>query len=265
MGSRSESSYETEATLVISSDDPGSVAGDIAGLTSLAGFDLLRAPTEDIRDISFDTPGRELQAHGLALRVRTKNSKLLITLKGPPESTARGVVRRLEIEAPWSQDALDDVLKEMALREILIDPGTAVIARTDPFATMTGLGFGGVQVRETRRLVRNLVRAGGGDRQVVAEMAIDRVTYHLGDRDVRHFEVEIEGKTEEGVDVLERVAGRLLAAYGSSLRTWDHSKLSTGHAISDLLRGGRLARMLGADGGLMPAAYDLVDEHLRQQ
>ena len=61
-----EGGYEVEATLVICSETPEEIAGQIAAVTSLGGYSLLPALEEEIRDVSFDTPSRELRARGLA-------------------------------------------------------------------------------------------------------------------------------------------------------------------------------------------------------
>ena len=263
MSGHVEGGYETEATLVICSETTEEVAGQIAAVTSLDGYSLLPAPDEEIRDVSFDTPGRELRARGLALRVRTMDSLMLVTLKGPPQAVGWGAVKRMELEAPWSGDAITRTLDELERRGVALNHRRRVPYDSDPFGVMMGLGLEEVQDRHTRRLVRRILPEGREDAPVLAELDIDHVTYHLPDRHVRHYEVEIEAKVNDGTEVIKAVSGHLQAVFGSGLRSWDHSKLSTGLAISELLGRERPAGLLSNHDAIAPAAYDVVEEFLR--
>jgi inorganic triphosphatase YgiF len=58
---------ELEATLIIRSDHPQTVAQHIAVLTSVANYRLLPQLSQPIRDLYLDTPDEALQAKRIAL------------------------------------------------------------------------------------------------------------------------------------------------------------------------------------------------------
>jgi len=100
-------SQEIEASLIIWSETPQVVAGQIAGLTSIGNYRLLPQNPEVIHDLYLDTPDGALQAQKLALRIREIGAMRWVTIKGASRPTNwEGGVERLEIEVPWSQDAL---------------------------------------------------------------------------------------------------------------------------------------------------------------
>ena len=108
-----------------------------------------------------------------------------------------------------------------------------------------------VQHRETLRKPRD-VRRKSGATYPLAEMALDTVTYSIGRRKVRLFEVEIEAKRREGIEVADRVTEVLRAGRRQSLKPWRHSKLATGLALESLEREGKLADLLASGGRLTP-------------
>jgi hypothetical protein len=116
-----------------------------------------------------------------------------------------------------------------------------------------------VQARRTERRRRAVVDAG----RQVAELAVDAVVYDLGGRAVRHHEVEVEAKAEEGAAAAAEVARALEARFAPCLRPWRHGKLRTGKAVAELLAAGR-GDLLADDGTLLPVAYDAVALRLEQ-
>jgi inorganic triphosphatase YgiF len=251
---------EIEAALIIRSRNPQIVARKIAGLRSIADYRLLPQDSETIHDLYFDTPDRKLQTQKLALRLREIGTTRWITLKGPSQPTDWGGMERLEIEAPWSQDALTRVVKELTDRRINMLLHDQDFDRTHPLDVMTSSGLEVVQNRETHRQVRNVVFRESGP--VLAELAIDSVVYYFGDQEIRHHEVEIEAKVRDSSTVLKTVIERLTAMYRPVLRRWDHSKLATGMAIQKMLSEGALIGLLDNDGNLTPVAYDKIGAHL---
>ncbi len=131
-----------------------------------------------------------------------------------------------------------------------------------PRQVLTDLGFQVIQDRKTHRQVRNIIRADTEGSPVLAELVIDSVLYHLGRKQIRYHEVEIEAKTDTGVAAIGPITKGLQAAFGDVLKVWDHSKLAVGFALEGLLTQGDLEGLLDLDGNLTPAAYDKIDDYL---
>lgn len=263
MTSSSRVPQESEATLIIWSENPQAVARRIAGLTSIASYRLLPRGSMAIHDVYFDTLDHALQTQELALRVREIGAAHWITLKGQSQPSGWGGVNRFEIEVPWSQDALTRVVKELAGRRIKTLQQRQDFDRAQPLEVVASLGLEVIQDRETHRQVRDIVSAGEESSSVLAELAIDSVVYHLSDQQIYHHEVEIEAKAEDVSAVFDAVIETLVTTYGPALRRWDHSKLITGKVIEKMLGEGSLQGLLDANNNLKPAAYDRIDDYLK--
>ena len=260
---RMRSSFrEIEATLIIWSENPQVVAGQIAGLTSIANYRLLSQNSETIHDLYLDTPNQALQNQKLALRIREIGGSRWVTLKGRSQLTDWGGVERLEIEALWSEDALTRVVKELMDRKIKMLQQRQDFDYDHPMDVMTSLGLEVVQDRRSYRKVRNIVLIGEQSSPVLAELAIDFVVYHFRDQKICHHEVEIEAKVVDGSTVLKTMIESLVAMHGPVLRRWDHSKLATGKAVEKLLSEGALEGLLDINNNLKPIAYDKIDNYL---
>ena len=239
---------EREAKLVIRDARPETIADAIAALDHLAGCRLVPAGEVALRDVYLDTPARALSEWGDALRVRVAGGETLLALKGSGREVDPGVLEREEIEAPWSAAALDRLRPLLAARGIALREAPAA---GEPVAALRAMGLEALQERATHRRLRNAL--GEGD-AVLAELAIDAVTYHLPAGEVRHHEVEIEAKSPDGAAYLPRAGDALRARFGDSLLPWRHGKLEIGLAITRLLAAGD-ARAVVADGHLTPDAY----------
>src|SRR5437870_2996937 len=90
---------ETEAVLWVCAAQPESFVAQLAALRNLGGYRLIPMADERIRDVFFDTPDLALRARRVALRVREKNGRFLLTVKGEAQRGDWGV-RRLEREVP---------------------------------------------------------------------------------------------------------------------------------------------------------------------
>ncbi|MFQ6102203.1 MAG: CYTH domain-containing protein [Anaerolineae bacterium] len=262
MTSNSRVPRESEAALIIRSENPRAVARQVAGLTSIAGYRLLPRGSMAIHDVYFDTLNHALQTQELALRVREIGAAHWITLKGQSQPSSWGGVNRLEIEVPWSQNALTRVVKELVGRGIKMPQQRQDFDRTQPLEVMTSLGLEVIQERETHRQARDIVSAGEESR-LLAELAIDSVVYRFGDQQIHHHEVEIEVKAEGVFAAIDTVIETLVTICGPALRRWDHSKLTTGKAIEKMLGEGALQGLLDANSNLKPAAYDRIDDYLK--
>lgn len=256
-------SREIEAALIVWSETPQLVVSQVVGLTSIGNYRLLPQDSQVIHDMYLDTPDRALQAPQMALRVREIGETCWITLKGPSQPTAwkRGV-KRLEIEAIWSEEAVTRVVEELMVRGIKVLQPWQDIGDVQPLDVMASIGFEVVQDRESHRRIRNILEGKKGS-PVLAELAIDSVIYHFGSRKVCFHEVEIEAKAEEGSAVIETVVESLVTTYRPALRVWDYSKLATGKAIEELLKMGAIQELLDVNNNLKPAAFDKLSDYLK--
>jgi CYTH domain-containing protein len=263
-GDRSSSSgpREIESTLVVVSETPEAILHAIEGLDEVAGYGLADPRPERIHDRYLDTAERELKKRKIALRVRELDGRVLLTLKGPSAVGQWGSEDRGELEVEWSEQPWKKVRAELERHGVSVRavPDQNAADALDALAT-AGLEI--VQDREAQRRIRDVNHRSGGPGRV-AELALDTVTYHLSDRDVRHYEVEIEAKSGEGAEAVAAVTTALTGRYWPWLRPWHHGKLATGQAVAALVGDGRTRDLVGRDGSLEPSAYDAIAEALER-
>ena len=255
---------ELEATLIICAENPQEVVNNLSNLTSIATYLLLPQKAQEIHDLYLDTPDRVLQDRKFALRIRDLGSTRWITLKGPSQTTDWGGMERLEIEMPWSHDAVRRVLEELWEREIRLWWPQGITS-DHPSEVLSQAGLEVIQDRESHRTVRNLVPVDEERSQALAELAIDSVIYHFREQEVRHYEVEIEAKARDGSTVVQTAIESFIALYRSALRRWNYSKLVTGKAIENMVREGTLEGLCDNVHNLQPAAYEKIAEYLQQE
>lgn len=248
-------SIEHELTLVICSEAPESTADRIGHLTEVAGYRLRHARDRSIKDSYFDTPGRELKSHRHALRIREMDGSLFIALKGPSEADGSGIVARVEIEDVWSLEAFDEVLRELSRNGISTPVARKHKRLLDPRREMEAAGFRRIQARETSRRTIDIVKAPGNVR--AAEMAVDAVAYRFQAGSIRHYEVELESKSEIGPEAIRDVMRYLQATFGNSLRLWPYSKLATGAALERLLEDRSI--VVSENASVRPSDYDKIE------
>ena len=249
----SESSHtEYEFVLMVRSLDPENILEKISELTSLSNYRLVRKEVENLRDVYFDTPDHSLSGRRLNLRLRYLSGVAKITLKQSPGLFTRNRNERREIELNWSPASLSKILQEISGRGVRLeikDPGVG-----DPTDSFKKLGLVVIQDRETKRAPREVVSAHG---ELLAELAIDSVTYHFENGDIMLDEVEVEAKSRNGREVVDEVANDLTRVFGPELQRWKSGKLSTGIRIEKLLRNGRLNGLI-EDSRLKQEAYELL-------
>jgi inorganic triphosphatase YgiF len=260
-----ESTREIEATLIICSEDPLPVVASVGAIPSVAGNPLLAQDPVYIQDYYVDTPGGVLRFVDFSLRVREINTSSWLTLKGPPTPLAHGLVERMEMELPWSEDSLVRICDELGHHGVQFSPVPNSHATLQPSEVLTLMGLEKVQYRENHRQIRNISQPHGDRDLVLAELGIDSVVYHFETLQVHHYEVEVEAKSEEGIEVLPAVIQGLAEAYPTTLQKWDHGKLSTGRAVEALLTQESFAGLVNRHGQLMPAAYPEIHRFLEQQ
>ena len=255
---------EVELSLVVTADDPESVLQRLARLREVGPYVLRARGSERIVDRYFDTPDGALRKQGLALRLRTLDGTTSIGVKGPRRSTSTRTEDRLERERPFSSEAVEEVGREIGLGRRGAGPPATDSAEPDA-VLKARLGVELVQRRETVRLLRDVTDAREVSGPVLAELALDRVRFEIHDREVCHYEIELEAKrTGRGTKAVREIAAELVARYAGELAEWPYGKLPTGKAIEQLLADGRLDE-LGPDGSLTPRAYQQIERHLGQR
>jgi hypothetical protein len=257
----SDQPQEIEAALFICSDRPAAVADDIAQLDRLGAFTLVAEPDQFIRDIHFDAGETIPWMQGIALRARQKNQTRLITLKGPPQVDAAGLVTRLEVESPWNSKGVARVTSALQALGMTIPPLPDSLDESDPAATLEANGFRIIQARATHRRVRRIAVVGA--HAPLAEMDIDAIRYAVGERTVACFEIEIEAKAENAETIIEPCTRLLLSRFARLLRPWPYGKLLTGKSIAQLLANGELEPLLEAGDIVGPVACDAIESYIR--
>ena len=252
---------EVELSLVITADDPESVLRRLARLREVGSYVLHARGSDRIVDHYFDTPDGALRKQGLALRLRTLDGATLIGLKGPRRSASTRTEDRLELEGPFSSEAVEEVARRIGGGRPVA--GSTDVDSADPDAVLeAALGVGLIQRRETVRLLRDVADAREPSGPVLAELALDRVRFEVGSREVRHYEIEIEAKrTGRGTSATRAIAAELVTRHPDELAEWPYGKLPTGKAIEQLLADGKLAE-LGPDGALTFRAYEQIRRYL---
>jgi hypothetical protein len=255
---------EIEAALIVYADAPQAVEGRLANLRTLAGFSFLPRADETIEDIYFDTTDRSLQARLIALRVRKlsvqgRDDVLLLTMKADSQPALAGE-DRVEIESSWSSSTLRNVVSELSNRGVRLPTPPDELGSTDPMAVMASLGLEEVQTRGTARKPRDVTS--GAEAGLLAELAIDTVTYRFRDRPVSLLEVEVEAKGRGDASTVERITASLHDAFPSQLHPWPYGKLPTGKAIQELQADGQFDVLIDEDGMLRPAAYERIADFL---
>ena len=180
-------------------------------LSPVAQAALGKARLKRLHAVYFDTPGLELQANGVALRVRREGRGWIQCIKGPGEAIG-GLHRRTELEWPVATPTpkialLDDspfsgLFKKPRVRRALAP----------------------VFIMEFQRRVLTLELGG----EAAAELAIDTGEIRAGRRKAAISEAEIEllrGKPEALLDFAAALVERL------PLRVGHASKAARGYAL----------------------------------
>src|ERR1044071_1863952 len=255
-------SRESEAALILCTADPESGGEQIAALVSIAPPPPLPQQTRTIHDVYYDTPDSQLDSRRLALRIRKQNGKSLIALKGPSERALASSLERLEIEADWSWNSVQRILRHLAKRGVMLTNFNERIENANMFIKVLGLDI--CQTRVTTRTIRKVVQ-GGVERNAVAELAVDNVEYIFGPgRRVRLHEIEIEaiGSGEMAIQV---VSAYLLDRFGNALREWPNSKIKTGKTIEAILKDAVPEGFLDSRNNLTPFAIREIEDRLRNE
>jgi inorganic triphosphatase YgiF len=253
----SKQETEVESKLLIMDPDPASFLRQISRKSHLSIYRLIKQGRLLIRDVYLDTPEAALKNQRLALRLRKQNENYFLTLKGKTEISDWGGVKRLEIELPWSLNSYLRIINLLKENAILIDSFPKNISITSPLDILKNPSFTIVQDRETRRLIRKVMSA-NQQQKVLAELALDTVTYHLADLTVLQAEIELEAKDVAGLNTVRELTEYLIQEYPKRLRSWTISKLSTGILIGQLHQEENIQKFVNRQNYLLPLAFDRI-------
>ena len=252
-------SSEVEVVLVIKRDFDA-VLNQLTSLRSIRNYRLEPGPSKTIRDIYFDTADGHLRRRGTNVRIREMGGAFFISSKWGARRTLRGATLRKEVEVPWSERGLRSLIKNLKLE---LGRGLPLLqfSEATPIESMEAIGLHMIQDRETKREVRN-ISSGLKPTLVLAELAIDRVTYRLGNHKASIFEVEVEEKAKKSSPVVRDVTKALLQAFQPALQKWSQGKLLTGLAIQRLLETEPVDNLLDHD-RVRPEAFNRIDQTAR--
>jgi inorganic triphosphatase YgiF len=259
MNSEFSNSTETEATLIVASENPEQILGKIGEISSVHNYQLLPGVKLTLNDCYFDKLSGDLSSRNWALRIRQIDEQSWIAAKGPSRETTPGVLERVEMEVAWSPEALDKLSKLLARHGIFINGLQERRISEDPLEFFRDVGLRVIQKRQIARTVRH-IRSTKKDR-VLAELALDRVIYHFESRALLHHEIEIESKAKEAHSAIQSLAQYLLGLFPDELRKWRYGKLATGRAIEALVGEKSFEEALSND-YLKPASYVLIERYL---
>jgi hypothetical protein len=153
-------SIETEASMIISSEDPKKKADEIVQEVFLGYYKLLLIGTQIIHDIYFDTHDDSLQDKKVSLRIRSIDKKNWITIKGSSDRTACGTANRLKIEEPWSKDSLTKAFTNLSERGIKMPPINQKLEGEPVHVLKNIIGMKEIQNRITTRNINMVWKYG---------------------------------------------------------------------------------------------------------
>ena len=254
--------FEIETKLAIIHSEPEGIADQIACERNIGHYILEPEPEQSITDRYFDTPDYFLRGKGLALRHRLKNEESLVTLKGKSRIQASGAIRRMEIEDHWSEAALYEILQILSYTGLDLREKANTYMENDPFLTFKRLGFILLQERTTQRQVR-IIKNPQNSREK-AELAIDRAVYQFQNNTLKHYELEIEEKSEDAADMLEQCIKILHSSYRKALKSWKINKLALGLILEKLVQNPEFQKLIQSDDQISPEGYRLIEEEARK-
>lgn len=254
--------YEIEAKLIVRSDLPLKIVNSLRQLCSFGPYHLSDKEDFKIRDTYFDTDTLKLKSNHIALRTRMFEDKIKITLKGQSIIKDWGGVQRVELEYIWSLSTLKQILSRIPGFKVTSTVLRQLFQAKQPIQTMEKLGFKVIQDRTTYRRLLNVYQEPAAS--VLAEFVIDEVHFHSGKNTIlKHFEVEIEAKSEEGITALKTILKELQTKYPDDLRIWPYSKLETGKAIQESFTGQQREFLIDDGQCILPAGYDMIDSYIK--
>ena len=251
--------FESEIPLIVK-DAADRVREEIEDMGRVLEYDLRPKPPRSIHDTYYDTEENSLRNRKITLRTRRVSGSLLISSKSDIRKISGNVIRRKEVELPWSYDSVRLLAKNLKLRTH--PPSISEFQRIPASRTLAAMGLEVVQERETRRNARNIFRRGARSTSILAELAVDRVTYTFKRTKVGLSEVEIEAKAPGGLPSVREIANELLSRHRPYLEEWPYGKFVTGLAIMKRLKSKGFRPFL-MGGRLKPGAFQLIERTIR--
>ena len=257
---------ESEISLIILSDNLQSVIEKINDIKDIHDFELEYVSDDKINDTYFDSQSFILHKKKFALRIRNKNDILQITLKGPPKSEVHNITRQ-EDEYEWSKDSFEKICDH--LKEIM-DIDKKEIGKyfdKDPLKTLGQIGFREIHTHTNNRKVFHITKANDSTKEVISELDIDNVIYHLKfdqnlfDISVIDIELEKKGKTNEYQAITKTMINHLKERLGSdAIREWKYGKLNLGKGLEKLCKENESNEYVNSKGYLKLNALDKIKE-----
>ncbi|MBM3210876.1 CYTH domain-containing protein [Candidatus Poribacteria bacterium] len=251
---------EYELTLVVIDEEPDRLIKTLAGLDFIGDYKLLNKGQRIIKDFYLNTPDSHSDNERLSMRLRESDSQYSLTIKGPARMNNWGAIERFELELPWSLDSLNRIFSELANRGINLKTPGIIYEDMGPLDILLNSGLKVIQHREANRHIRIATLDGKKD---LAEIDIDSVIYHFREKDILHYEVEIEVKGQKYAETLKDLKDILINTYKPNFRVWNYGKLTTGIAIENLINEGFLAEFIGVNNTLKPDAYKIIEYRIK--
>jgi adenylate cyclase class IV len=193
-------------------------------------------------DLYFDTQQRIFQNKKISFRIREVNNNKFLTIKIPSlqqlQQESSSLRSDEEIEVEWSKDKLLEIFHILEKRRIytLQSDENIYFNNLNVIYTMRKLGFSVIQNRHTQRRIKNIIKSEKKN-ELLAEMAIEQVIFHIGNDDVYHYDIEIEDKSSDGSHARIFLINKLLSSdYGKMLIKWKYGKISIGKGLEILIR-----------------------------
>lgn len=250
---------ELEVKLTIIHSNPDQFVDEISILDKIGKYKLKLPESKQIHDTYFDTAEQTFRRNRMAFRLRIENDEQFFTVKGKTKVQQWGGVERVEIEGPWSIKAFQQALMQLKQYGIVLQVKDELLKDENPMESLHKIGFFIIQDRFTSRLIRQI--ESGSD--IVAELAIDKVNYQVKNRQLIHYEIEIESKNPQGSKAIQAIQRTLQSTYGDSLRLSVFSKLMLGMVLKELPDNPKFFDLQKPVSNLTPAAYEWIEEKLK--
>ena len=250
---------EIESSIIIYGESPEKNIKRLSGLKRIGNYYLSGESTQLIHDIYFDTNSNDLLKGGFGLRIRNINEEVKITLKGNSKRTNWGGVQRMQIERDWGKRGWLHVIAHLKKKIAHLKIEDRFADSLNAVTMLQQAGFKIIQERKNKRVSR-FVCAEKECVVRIAELAVDSLTFILKDSEIYSFEVEIELKQNDNLNILKSLMDELLILFAPNAQVWEFSKLSTGRAMQQLWDKGVLQKTVDKKKRLTQRSYDIIRE-----
>ena len=260
-GSVSSRGFESEIALIIKNSSDR-IRKELSRTQHVLEYDLKPKPSQVIQDTYYDTKERFLGEKRITLRIRRMDDTLLLSTKSDFRRIAGDIIQRREMERAWSYNSIRVLARNLKLYiPIMSSSKFQSLSVSRVLATM---GLEVIQERRTHREPRDIVIRDKVPVSILAELAIDHVTYDFGDISVGLSEIEVEAKAARSIPKVRDIADALVSKYSPSLQQWFHGKFVTGLAIQKLLKTKAFRSSL-LSGDLGPEAFQLIERVIQSR